>query len=167
METAAEKASRRRFIVPVVAALALAAGLALVVRWVVTTGSRESDVNVAAPYQAEPRTEYSVQDVRPVVPAPDAAPVAKLPAAVEVVQEVEPARARAWCCAGGPEVRASEGKRPRGGSADDLAAEVALLREAKLAGPARRLEPDRRAGAALPGRRPGGRARAAGDRGAL
>ncbi len=142
---AAPTPTRRRFIVPVAAALMLAAGLALVVQWVVTTGAREPDVEVAAPYHSgAPRPAYTVQEAPPASVdeprVPDAAP----PAAVEAAPEVEEPELERDAAPAVREVRARVGeaevKRPRSRSADDLAVEVALLREAKLAAPARRLE---------------------------
>lgn len=146
-ENVAEPASNRgRFIAPVVAALTLAAGLALAVQWVVTTGAREPEIEVAAPYQSgAPRPAYTVQDAPPVVPVDEVAPEVVPPAVMEGAREVEGPELERDAAPAVRDVRArapgeTEVKRPRSRSADDLAVEVALLREAKLAAPARRLE---------------------------
>ena len=132
---------RRNFIAPIVAVLTLAAGVALAMQWVVTTGAREPEVEVAAPYQSgAPRPAYTVQDAPPAPSADETAPPPEVvsPAAVEAVEGPELERDAA------PAVRDARGetgvKRARSRSADDLAVEVALLREAKLAEPTRRLE---------------------------
>ncbi len=125
----AEPAPRRRVVVPLVTALALAAALLLVVRWAIAPAGRADEAAVQAPYHDEPRTTGTVHEA-PAVVTPVVTPVApELVPAPEAAAVAEP-----------PVPSASSPRRPRAASADDIAAEVALLRAAKLAAPARRLE---------------------------
>jgi hypothetical protein len=127
----AEPAPRRRIVVPLVTALALAAALLLVLRWAIVPADRSDDAAVQAPYHDAPPIHEVIEEAPPVrvpVIVPEPAPAA---ATLEEPVEQPPV----------PSVT-SPTKRPRAreASADDIAAEVALLREAKLATPARRLE---------------------------
>jgi hypothetical protein len=115
---------RRRVAVLVAAGLALAAAVLLAVG--LAAPGRRAEEAAAAPYQAAPAPPRPVA-APPPPPRTAAPPTEPEPPAptgpIEHVRKDMPKK---------PDAR-----RPR---ADDIAAEVALLREAKLAAPARRLE---------------------------
>jgi len=116
----------RRWTTTAVTVLALAAALVLVVRWATAPARPSDDAGVQAPYHDEPRSTETVRDVTPVIPE-------VLAPAPEIEVEVEAVEAPV------PSVTSPRRPRTRDG-ADDIAAEVALLREAKLAAGERRLE---------------------------
>lgn len=134
----AEPAPRRRVaaIAVAAAALALAAGIVLTLRWAWSPNPQREEAAVAAPYQ-------STEDVRGEVVAPERrvqAHESATPAAPSLAQGVAEAVTSVpdeEAASAAREVRPGV-KRTRA-SADDLAEEVRLLREAKLAEPARRL----------------------------
>ena len=122
-------APARRLAAPVLVVLALAAALLLALRWAMAPAIRGDDTDVQAPYHGAPRTTRVVEEAPPAAPVriPEAAPPAveeppavALPPVPPVMSPTRRSRARA--------------------EVDDIAAEVALLRAAKLAAPARRLE---------------------------
>lgn len=142
----AEPAPRRRraSITVVVAALALAAGIVLALRWSRTPSPQREGDAVVAPYQSAEgdRDEAvvpgrSVQIVEsPAPPDERSAPTAAAPDGgagpdASASNDEAPAPAAREARPGAKRARAS---------ADELAEEVRLLREAKLAEPARRLE---------------------------
>lgn len=116
----------RRIGVSLVAVLALAAALLLVLRWAIAPGIVKDDSAVQAPYHETPPVREVVREAPPVH-----VPVIVEPEPTPPAVEGEPVPSVTL-----PTKRA----RAREASADDIAAEVALLREAKLAAPARRLE---------------------------
>ncbi|MFZ6177251.1 hypothetical protein [Nannocystis pusilla] len=123
-----EAPSRSRLAPRVLAGFALAAGVLLALTWAVMKGGEAPQTHVAAPYQAHEgdatRTAESVQRPDPArASAPDPAP--------EVAPEAQPTDKP------GP---ADTSKARRPAREDTVAAEVDLLRRAKLAAPAERLQ---------------------------
>ena len=138
---AANAGHRRRLVARVAGALAVAAGLLLALTWAVMPRSDRPAANVAAPYQlrdGEPATQRPIERVRdgssgtfkPVVaPAQPVVPVTPPEPATVAAPAEKPV--------------SSDGPRPSkrpARSDDDIALEVDLLRRAKLAAPAARLE---------------------------
>lgn len=121
--------SRGRIVIVGAAALALAAGLVLALRFAGELARDDDAAGQQAPYQEERAPVRRVEEVAPVrVTVPVAAPVSE-PAPVEVAPALPlPVQAPV------PGAR-----RARVPDAADIAAEVAALREAKLAAPADRL----------------------------
>lgn len=126
-----EEPRRSRLAPRVLAGFALAAGVLLALTWAVTQGGPSSQTHVAAPYQvqgdesshaAERRGDDAVE-VAPRVVVPDAiAPAEPTPVPADTSDPADTAK-----------------KRPARAE-DSVAAEVDLLRRAKLAEPAARIE---------------------------
>lgn len=137
----AEPVPRRRVGVYVITALALAAGLVLAVTWAITPARRADDAAVQAPHHDGPQIQEVVRPVpvAPIVPpvpldtspTPVPADTSVLPVPSDTSEPPVPADSSASAPSRRPRVR---------DAGDDIAAEVALLREAKLAEPGRRLE---------------------------
>ena len=123
---------RRRIVIVGAAALALAAGLLLALRFAGGLARDDDAAAQQAPYHEE--RAPARQEVREVAPTPVVVPVPVEVAVPGAVPE-RPAAERA-----APEqAPVPEARRPRARDAADIAAEVAMLREAKLAAPADRL----------------------------
>lgn len=123
---------RRRVAIYLAGGLALAAGLLLALRWATTPARHDDARGQQAPYELRPEPP-AVPETRALVPA------APPPRPSVEPGPVDPVAAPAVT----PEPEASpvpQARRPRLRAGDDIAAEVALLREAKLAEPGRRLE---------------------------
>ena len=121
-----EAPSRSRLAPRVLAGFALAAGVLLALTWAVMKGGEAPQTHVAAPYQAHegdaPRTAEPVQRPDPArAPAQEPAP--------EVAPEAQPT-----------DKPADTAKTRRPAREDTVAAEVDLLRRAKLAAPGERLQ---------------------------
>jgi hypothetical protein len=122
-----EAPQRSRLAPRVFAGFALAAGVLLALTWAVTRGGEAPQDHVAAPYQVQgddaSHTAESVHRPGPA-PAPETAP--------EVVADESPAADKPASS------DSSKGRRPA--REDTVAAEVDLLRRAKLGAPAERLQ---------------------------
>ena len=119
---------RSRLAPRVFAGFALAAGVLLALTWAVTRGGEAPQNHVTAPYQArEGDASHTAEPVRRADEARAAAP--------EPVLEVAPDEPPA-----DKPVPSDTSKTRRPAREDSVAAEVDLLRRAKLAGPAERLQ---------------------------
>lgn len=135
--------SRRRVLAPVVAGLALAAGLLLALTWAATGGIMPPQAGSAAAYhnhdeparhlalprapEPSPRAHTKVVPAAPSQPEPEEP--AEGPPALELVGPEEPV----------PSDTSKPTPRRPARAEDAIAAEVDLLRRAKLAGPGARL----------------------------